>query len=225
MSGVVGGLGFPAVMLAAGAVREHYSALRHPGSMLTLGPGAWVQISNFVVCGLLMVAFAVGLRRVRHSRRDAWGPLLIAAYGAGLVGSGLFPPDPSYGYPPGAPPGPAPSFSVHGTLHEVAGYLVFGPLLAACFVLPRRFGERAARRGWAAYSLLTGLVIVASIAAAFREWSTGSPDNLGGVFQRIAIIAGCLLVALVALRTLRDPRTSTSAKPALAGRTREGDHT
>ena len=212
MSGVVGGLGFPAVMLAAGAVREHYSALRQPGSMLSLGPGGWAQITNFVVCGLLMVAFAIGLRRIRHSgRAAAWVPMLVATYGVGLVGAGVFVPDPSYGYPPGAPLGPAPSFSVHGTLHEVAGYMMFGPLLAACFIRGRRFAARADHRGWAAYSYVTGLVIVASIAGAFREWSTGSPDNFGGLFQRIAIIAGWLWVALVALRTIRDTGTTTSA--------------
>ncbi len=60
MTGVVGGLGFPAVMRAAGAVREDYSALRQPGSMLSLGPGGWVQIVNFVACGLLMSAPRTG---------------------------------------------------------------------------------------------------------------------------------------------------------------------
>lgn len=208
MAGVAGGLGFPAVLLAIGAVREHYSALRQPGSMLSLGPGGWVQITNFVVCGLLIVAFAIGLRRIRQSGQ--WGPMLVAAYGVGLVGAGLFTPDPSYGYPPGAPLGPAPSFSVHGTLHEVAGYLMFGPLLAACFTLPRRSGACAARRAWTAYSRLTGLAIVASIAAAFREWSTASSDNIGGLFQRIAIVASSLWIALVALRSIRDTRTASA---------------
>ena len=189
-SGVVGGLGFPAIMLAAGAVREDYSALQQPGSMLSLGPDGWVQITNFVVTGLLMIAFAAGLRRVLRSGRGAtWGPILAATYGVGLVGSGLFSADPSYGYPPGAPLGPAASFSVHGMLHEVAGYMVFGPLLASCFVFARRFAARADRRGWAAYSLLTGLVIAASIAGAFREWSGGNPANFGGLFQRMAIVA------------------------------------
>jgi hypothetical protein len=89
--------------------------------------------------------------------------------------------------------------------------MMFGPLLAACFLFPRRFSARAARRGWAAYSFSTGLVIVASIAAAFHEWSTGSPDNFGGLFQRIAILAGWVWVALVALRILRDTRTNTPA--------------
>ena len=107
-SGVVAGVGYPAIMLAAGALREGYRALHQPGSMLNLGPGGWVQIANFVVTGLLMIACAGGLRRALRSGRGAtWAPLLIATYGVGLAAAGVFSPDPSYGYPPGAPLGPA----------------------------------------------------------------------------------------------------------------------
>ena len=35
----------------------------------------WIQITTFVVTGLLWVAFAVGMRRVRHpGRGGTWGP-------------------------------------------------------------------------------------------------------------------------------------------------------
>jgi hypothetical protein len=210
-SGVLAGVGCPGIMLAAGALREGYSALHQPGSLLNLGPGGWVQIANFVVTGLLMVACAVGLRRALRSGRGAtWAPILIAIYGVGLVGAGVFSPDPSYGYPPGAPLGPAASFSVHGTLHEVAGYMVFGPLMAACFVVARRFANQAGRRGLAAYSFLTGLALPAFIAGAFNAWSSGVAANFGGVFQRLAIIAGWVWIALVALRTMRDTKTTAS---------------
>jgi hypothetical protein len=206
--GVGAGVGFPAIMLAAGTLREGYSALHQPGSMLTLGPGGWVQIANFVVSGLLMFACAVGLRRAFGSGHGAtWPPRLIAIYGVGLVGAGVFSPDPSYGYPLGAPLGPAASYSFHGMLHEVAGYMVFGPLIAACFVVARRFTQ-AGRRAWAAYSFLTGLAMPAFIAGAFTAWSSGAAANFGGVFQRLAVITGWGWIALVALRTLRDTRTT-----------------
>jgi hypothetical protein len=170
-----------------------------------------VQSANFVVTGLLMVACAVGLRRALRAGRGAtWGPILIAVYGAGLVGAGAFSPDPSYGYPPGAPLGPAAAYSRHGMLHEVAGYLVFGPLIAACFVFARRFAAEDSRRGWAAYSALTGLAIPVFIVGAFNAWSSGSAANFGGVFQRLAIIAGWVWIVLVALRAMRDIRTTGS---------------
>jgi hypothetical protein len=205
--GVVGGLGFLGIALAAGAFREGYRALHQPVSMLSLGPGRWVQIANFVVTGLLMVACAAGLRRTLRSGRGAtWGPLLIGTYGVGLVASGVFPVDPSYGYPPGAALGPAASPTVSGTLHDLAGFMVFGPLTAACFVFARRFAAQAGRRGWGACSLLAGLAIPAFIAGAFNAWSSGIPANFGGVFQRMAIATGWLWISLLALSIIRHTR-------------------
>ena len=60
----------------------------------------WVQIANFVGSGLLMLGFAVGLRRVlRSSRGGTWEPLLIGLYGCGLIVAGLFVPVPGMGLP------------------------------------------------------------------------------------------------------------------------------
>jgi hypothetical protein len=208
LGGVVGGLGFLGIALAAGAFREGYLALHQPVSMLSLGPGGWVQIANFVVTGLLMVGCAVGLRRALRSGRGArWGPLLIGVYGVGLVASGVFLADPGFGYPPGAALGPASSPTLPGTLHHLAGFMVFGPLTAACFVFARRFAAQPGRRGWAAYSLLTGLAIPAFIAGAFNAWSSGMSANFGGVFQRMAIAAGWMWISLLALSITRDTRT------------------
>jgi len=206
--GVVGGFGSLIVALGAGALRRDYSALRQPVSMLSLGDGGWVQIANFVITGLLMVACAVGLQRALRTGRGAtWGPLLIGVHGLGLVGSGVFSADPSYGYPPGAGLGPAAAFSVHGILHEVAGFTVFGPLTAACFVFARRFATQAGCRGWAVYSFLTGLAIPPFIALAFNAWSSGNAANVGGVFQRMAIAAGWVWISLLALRTIKTSDT------------------
>jgi hypothetical protein len=205
--GVVGGVGFPTIMLAAGAVREHYSALHQPGSLLSLGAGGWVQIANFITTGMLMIACAVGVRRALPSRRvGSWGSLLISIYGLGLVAAGAFSADPSYGYPPGAPLGPAASLSVHGMLHEVASVMVFGPLTAACFVFARQSGPQRRRGVWTIYSVLTGVAIPVFIAGAINAWSSGNAMNFGGVFQRLAIIAGWLWISLLALRLIRDRR-------------------
>ena len=209
VGGAVGGFGFLGIAFVAGAFREDYRALHQPVSMLSLGPGGWVQIANFVVTGLLMVACAAGLRRALRSGRGAtWGPLLIGSYGLGLVASGVFSADPSYGYPPGAALGPAASPSLTGTLHDLAGFMVFGPLTAACFVFARRFAAQAGRRRWAAYSFLSGMAIPAFIAGSFSAWSSGMAANFGGVFQRLAIVTGWVWICLLALSIIRDTRTT-----------------
>lgn len=62
--GAIAGLLFVLVFLLEGATRANYDPLRHPVSSLALGDYGWVQSANFVVAGLLTLAFSVGLRRV-----------------------------------------------------------------------------------------------------------------------------------------------------------------
>jgi len=89
-----------------------------------------------------------------------------------LIGAGIFVADPALGFPPGTP-ADAHEISGHGILHFVTGGIGFLALIAACFVLARRFRALQQRR-WAVYSLVTGLVFF----AAFFGIATGS--QLGG---------------------------------------------
>ena len=98
--GVIAGPLFLIVVLLEAVTRPGFDLGRHPVSLLSLGDMGWVQIANFVGSGLLMLGFAVGLRRVlRNSRGGTWGPLLIGLYGCGLIVAGLFVPDPGMGLP------------------------------------------------------------------------------------------------------------------------------
>jgi hypothetical protein len=55
-----------------------------------LGDLGWIQVTNFVVPGLLPTAFAVGMWLVLHPRRaGTWGAILRGVFGAGLVAGGV----------------------------------------------------------------------------------------------------------------------------------------
>lgn len=71
--GAIAGLLFVLVFLLEGATRANYDPLRHPVSSLALGDYGWVQSANFVVAGLLTLAFSVGLRRVFRPPRAGPG--------------------------------------------------------------------------------------------------------------------------------------------------------
>src|SRR5213083_3100528 len=84
--GAIGPLLFVIVLLIEGATRPGYSAWHNYGSSLSLGDQGWMQIANFLVCGLLILGFAVGLRQtLRVGRGATWGPILVAAVGVGLI--------------------------------------------------------------------------------------------------------------------------------------------
>jgi hypothetical protein len=159
--GAVAGPLFVGVAIIQALTRAGFDPRRHPASLLSLGDLGWIQIANFVVAGLLFVACAVGMRRVLHpGRGGTWGPWLIGAFGVSLIAGGVFVADPGLGFPPGAPAGIPEQLSWHGLLHAVAPVTGFLALIAACFVFARRFAGLN-QRGWAAYSVATGVVTLA----------------------------------------------------------------
>jgi len=215
LCGVIGPLLFLVVLLIEGATRPGYSAWRNYGSDLELSSQGWEQIANFIVCGLLCIAFAAGLRRIwRTGKASVWGPLLISLFGLGLVAAGVFVTDPGRGYPPGAPLKGDPQ-TWHGWVHGINAVVVFVVLIIACFVLARRFAADPQNRSWATYSWITGafillVVVLSNVAAPIAE-NGGFPLPLG-LIQRAQIIPGWIWLALVALHLWRQERKAMSGE-------------
>ena len=92
-AGIVGPILFTATFLAQEAFRsDEYSPIAETVSALEAGPNGWVQQLNFVVFGLLTIAFAIGLHRgVRQSRAGIVGPALLAVSGVGLLLAAVLP--------------------------------------------------------------------------------------------------------------------------------------
>jgi hypothetical protein len=164
-----------------------------------------VQIANFVGCGLLLVACAVGMRRALFPGRGAtWGSLLIGVNGLGLMVAGVFVTDAGAGFPPGAPAGSPEHISWHGILHEVGFGLATLGWLAACFVLVRRFAATG-ERGWVAACIAAPVANV--VVSAWPDLSTLSVRLVIGS----AISFG--FVAAVAVRLVTEV-SDRSADPA-----------
>jgi hypothetical protein len=91
-----------------------------------------------------------------------------------------------------------------------AAVVVFVSLPAACAVLARRFSRDPAWRGWAAYSLLTGVVVgVLWAGSTVLSGEGGAPiDAVVGLVQRVYLLAAFGWVALLAarLRAVGSPR-------------------
>jgi hypothetical membrane protein len=159
--GVVAGPLFLGVAILEALTRPGFDPGRHPISLLSLGDFGWIQIANFIASGLLSLAFAVGMRRVlRGDQGGTWGPVLIGAFGVGLLVAGVFVPDPAWSFPPGAPAGIPSQLSWHSTLHGVGFTLAFGAVCLACLVFARRWMSLG-QRALAVYAAVTALVAVA----------------------------------------------------------------
>lgn len=161
--GIIAGPFYTAVSLGQALTRDGFDLTRHQWSLLSNGDLGWIQVTNFLLTGLMLVAFGVGLRRALAPGRAAtWAPWLVAAYGASLAAAGVFRADPALGFPVGTPDGPT-TVSWHGMAHFVAGGIGFTCVAAACFVIARRYAAER-RPGRARFSRVTGVAFLVGFA-------------------------------------------------------------
>ena len=174
--GVLAGPVYVVAALVQGLTRPGFDLLHDDVSLLSNGSLGWIQIANFILTGVFVIAAAAGMARALKGR-STWGPRLLAVFGAGLIAAGVFVADPMNGFPVGTPAGHPLSVSWHGLLHIVAAGIGFLCLVAACIVLARMFG-RERRRMWMAYSLVTGIVFLLAFAGV-ASGSTSAAVVLG----------------------------------------------
>jgi hypothetical protein len=206
---VLAGPLFVLVFSLDGATRPGYVPMTMPVSLLAVGDRGWVQTLNFLVDGVLLAAFTVGLFRVLRDRGtpSIAGPVLIGIVALGVLGAAIFATDPGGGFPPGVPPPSLPSS--HGELHDLASLLVFVGLPIACLTFAARFA-RWGERSWALYSLITGLILVVTFVGLVVGFDGWEGLVLGaGLVQRLFIVVGWGWIAALALHLRRSIATGS----------------
>lgn len=191
--GLIAGPLFVLVTAIEIVTRSGFDLRRNGISQLSLGDRGWIQVLNFIVAGLLTIAFAVGVRRVLRPGIGATAaPVLIVGYGLGLIATGLFLVDPGVGFPPGTPDS-VPELSWHGLVHAFAPPASFLLLVGAGGVFAWRC---AVRREFliAGYCILTGLMAVGLIC-----W----PGGGGSVRSAVAVVLTSVWMSVIAWRLIR----------------------
>ncbi|MEV0196338.1 DUF998 domain-containing protein [Nonomuraea sp. NPDC050691] len=200
--GIAAGILVPALLLIDGATRRGYSLWHHGASQLGTGERGWLQTANFVIGGLLLLAFAAGIRRVLPPGRAAvWAPVLLVAGGLAMVVAGIVPTDPALGYPPGRPE----VVTTAGRAHGLAGLVLFAALAATPLTLAR--SPHAGSRGWARYSRWSGALVIAFAIAAGLAFRLDVQGVLrpapAGLLEHAALLVGFAWIIAAAARLRR----------------------
>jgi hypothetical protein len=180
LCGTLTGPVFFAVAIIQALTRPGFDVRVNAISQLSLGDLGWIQVTGFIVTGVLAIAGAIGVRRtIKWTAGGAFGAILVGTFGLGLIMAGIFPPDPAFGFPPGAPAGPATTMSGHASLHAVGFFVSMLSVIINCFVFTRRFASNG-QRGWLIYSVASAVLTIAFIVLSifFMSW--------GGVIVALA---------------------------------------
>jgi hypothetical protein len=207
---VLAGPFYVVVGLAQALTRNGFDLTRHDLSLLANGPLGWVQIADLVLSGLMVIVAAAGMRRALRvlggGPGTVWGPRLVAVYGVGLVGAGVFVADPMNGFPPGTPDGPPAVVTVGGIGHLVVGGIGFLALVVACFVLARAYRARPAM-AWS--SRVAGVVFLLGFLGIAS--GSASPAVVLGFWVGLLVVWAWL--AAVSLDLYRRTPLLTPASP------------
>jgi hypothetical membrane protein len=201
--GVIAGPIYVVVSLAQALTRDGFDLTRHAWSQLALGGPGWVQTTNLVVCGLMLVAFAVGLRRALGAGPAAtWSPVLIAVLGLSMVVSGIFPVDPMLGFPVGAPAPVAPTAGA--LVHLAAGAVGFVAATAGVLVLARRLAAEGFHR-----LALAGRIVAPFFLATFVGLASGALGAAGVLAFAAGVVAIMALISALARHRYRQMPDTT----------------
>ncbi|MFG2041178.1 DUF998 domain-containing protein [Dactylosporangium sp. NPDC048998] len=191
--GVLAGPFYVTVSVAQALTRDGFDMTRHAWSLLSNGSLGWLQITNFVLSGLMVLAAAVGLARAVPQSR--WASVLVGVFGASLVAAGALRADPAMGFPAGTPDGPG-TVSWHGVGHLVAGGIGFLCVIAATYVLARH-----QPRALAWYSRVSGTLFLAGFAG-IASGNSAPWFTLGFVAAVIVIMTWLTVVSARLYRSL-----------------------
>jgi hypothetical membrane protein len=205
LAGIVGPALFTAVFLMLEVLLGgRYDRVSEVASALEATPYGWVQQLNFVVFGVLTIAFAVGLHRgIRPTRTGIAGPALILLSGVGLLLAAAFPlREDAAGvtYDPGG--------------HKIAGIIFFLTSALGLIALSRRLARDPRWRSLSTYVLVAGVLGMASFAAGgILVMPVDAPLHAYfGIVQRATILLVLFpcrtIIAARLLRVTRRPDTN-----------------
>jgi hypothetical protein len=178
-----GGVLFIATFVVLGFLTPGYNSLRDTISALELTPFKLAQQINFLVFGVLLCMFALGLRR---EMQEGFGVVLIPLIqfldGLGVIGDAVF---------------------IRPVPHLACDILAFDAALCVLFLFAWRFRRDPRWRGWTAYSILTAIAMMALL------FGFGIANHLGGpagLMEKLATTVRTTWSVLLVARLLAGSR-------------------
>jgi len=196
---IAGPLAFAVAVLVLGSQRPGYSQVGQFISELLTGSGGIVMQGSFVLFGLAAIALAGILSGRLGSRAASVGSILLAVFGASVIGGGLVPCDDCTNFLAGSPA---------NIFHSIMPLIGFTAMLPVPILLSRAMRSDAALAPKARLSAVLGVAYVLT----YVVFMTQAQGPYLGLFQRAVIV---LIIVWIELLALELARFRDSRSPSL----------
>ena len=191
---------FVGVFTVEGVLRSGYDPLKMYISALSLGNRGWLQISNFIVLGLLLFIFTLGLsKEFQTGKASRGGIITLYIISVLFFISGPFVMDPTET--------PADQMSVHGLIHGISGGIVFLLMPIIIFIFLRRFFSDNNWQSFRWWTLILGVIeatgVIVFTYVSKIPFEQNAYINYFGLLQRIALIPFMVWVFIFGIEMLR----------------------
>jgi hypothetical membrane protein len=198
LCGIVAPLVFTLTLALAAALQPGYNNFTQQISELgyTGAANPAIQNGNFVVTGLLIFAFGVGLQGAFAGiGTPGWGPRFVMISGLGFAGAGFF-------------PGNYDSWT--GAVHGIFFFVAFISFILAPLLIARKLGSDSYWSQLRPYCQATSIAVTVLFLSFLLLGSQGALSPWRGVFQRIVVATPLLWVEVMGIRLFRAPGLPSS---------------
>jgi hypothetical protein len=182
--GIIGSALFAIVNFSFSAISANYDIARQPVGDLEIGKYGWIQSANFIVAGIFLCAFALGLRREMVKGPGAISiPALQIFLGLAMLLLGIF---------------------THRIIHTPMIFVLFVSILGSFFIFSRRFAMDKRWEHWSVYTNITGIILLIFFALYMR--SNLHHGAYTGIYQRGVLLTRVIWNLFFTVRLLAGVR-------------------
>jgi hypothetical protein len=193
-AGVISPFLFVLIFTIDGFLHPMYSQMTQMISFLSVqAENGWIQNGNFLLCGLLFVAFAFGffqgMRTIISHKAQAVATIFLVLAGLALVNEGFNPTN-----LPGQPLG------VHGILHYIGFFVIFGSLIVVPMVTGQALLKTVGWRRYGWYSIFSGLLTLVLLFSVI--FTAAKFPQIVGLVNRLQIFGSFIWCTVIGWRLL-----------------------
>ncbi len=199
---VVGVVAYAALDIVAQSLPPHYSPISQAESDLAVGPYGYVMTINFVLRGLLSLAFLLGLAGATRLTREARvGTALLGIWAVGALILAAFPTN------IGA------EVTLHGQIHLVVALIAFVGGGFGALLLSLHFRTDPRLRNLATAATGISILAILFMLADFSAARIHRLAPISGLLERLFLGLVLLWMLVTALQLLRAGRLAPSSVP------------